>query len=183
MSETATYLQIDLQNLFYAAKNRGQRIDFEKIWNYFNSRESEFLTEATVYMIHGDDFDSSKFEAKLEKMGYELCIKKSAKAHRYGKSVYTDGNHDVRITIDAIDRMSRFDKWILMSGDGDFADLAAYLRALGKIVEIWSFKECYNPALEAHADKMYFVDDSFFYKKPKIRVFGFNRGMDDEDMA
>jgi uncharacterized LabA/DUF88 family protein len=59
-----------------------------------------------------------------------------------------------------------------MSGDGDFVELAKYLRKHGKKVEIWSFKECYNSALEPYADRIQFIDEDFFFKKPKVTVFG-----------
>lgn len=178
----ATYLQIDLQNLFYAARNLGQRIDFEKTWQYFNDRETEFLTEATIYMIRSTDFDSHKFEIKLKSIGYNLKIKNSTKTIRGKKAVYRYSNQDVAITVDCMDKLQSFDKWILMSGDGDFADLAAYLKKHGKQVEIWSFKRSYNPWLEPYADRLYFIENNFFYKKPKINVFGFNRGIDGDDL-
>ena len=44
----STFIQVDLQNLFFAARNHGQKIDFEKIWEHFNSRDNEFLNEALV---------------------------------------------------------------------------------------------------------------------------------------
>jgi len=180
--DISTFLQIDLQNLFFEAKNKGQRIDFEKIWSYFNSRETEFLTEALVYMIRGDDFDSSKFESKLLSIGYKIKIKNALKIFKDGKSIYRQTNHDVGITVDCMDKINSFSKWILMSGDGDFVELAKYLRQHGKKVEIWSFKECYNSALESYADRIHFIDEDFFYKKPKVSVFGFTFGPESEKM-
>lgn len=172
---TATLLQIDLQNLFYAAKNRGQKIDLEKIWDHFKKRESEFLTDAIVYMIRSQDFNSSRFEAKLKYIGYNLCIKESERVFRDRRTVYKQTNHDVNITIDCIDRLNMFQKWILMSGDGDFADLAAYLKKRGKKVEVWSFEENHNATIEPYADKMRFLDDEFFLKEQNIDVFGFRK--------
>jgi uncharacterized LabA/DUF88 family protein len=176
MEVLPTFLQIDLQNLYYGARNRGQRLDFEKIWDFFSSRGSEFLTDAVIYMIRGDDFDSSKFESKLKTLGYSLRIKETVRVIRDGKTIYKQSNHDVTIALDCIDRIKSYEKWILMSGDGDFTDLARHLKQNGKQVEIWGFKECYNSSLEAYADKMYFIDEDFFLKKSKISVFGFNRG-------
>lgn len=177
MNSTATFLQIDLQNLFFEARNKGQKIDFEKIWNHFNGRETEFLTDAIVYMIRGEDFDSSKFETKLKTFGYKVKTKKAFKIIRDNRTLYRQTNHDVEITIDCIDKIDTFNKWILMSGDGDFVEICKYLKQKGKKVEIWSFKECYNSTFELYADKIYFIDKKFFYKKPKITVFGFNRGL------
>jgi uncharacterized LabA/DUF88 family protein len=181
MESTSTFLQIDLQNLFFEAKNKGQRIDFEKIWAHFNGRESEYLTEALVYMIRGEDFDSSKFESKLLSLGYKLKIKNSLKLTRDGRTVYRQTNHDVGISIDAIDKINTYSKWILMSGDGDFAELAKYVRQHGKKVEIWSFKECYNSSLEPYADRIHFINEDFFYKKPVVSVFGFTFGPTDKE--
>jgi uncharacterized LabA/DUF88 family protein len=183
MESLSTFLQIDLQNLFFEAKNKGQRIDFEKIWSYFNGRETEFLTDALVYMIRGEDFDSSKFETKLLSVGYKLRIKNSLKLFREGRTIYRQTNHDVGITIDAVDKINSYSKWILMSGDGDFAELAKYLRQHGKKIEIWSFKECYNSAFEPYADRIHFIDEDFFYKKPRVSVFGFTFGPQDDGLS
>jgi len=174
MSDIATYMQIDLQNLFYAARSKGQRIDFEKVWNFFSQRQTEFLTDAILYMIRGTDFDSSKFESKMGSIGYSLSIKNAVKVMRRGQMTYKQTNQDIPIVIDCMDRINTFDKWILMSGDGDFADLCKYLKGKGKKIEIWSFRECYNSMLEPYADKMHFIEDDFFYKKPSVNVFGFN---------
>lgn len=177
---TPTLLQIDLQNLFFEAKNKGQRIDFEKIWNHFNSRETEFLTNAFIYTVHGSGFDSSKFESKMTNVGYKIVVKNSLKILKNNQVYYKQTNHDVGLTIDCIERLDQFKKWILMSGDGDFVELCKFLKRNNKQIEIWSFKECYNSALEPYSDKIYFIDDNFFYKKPTIRVFGFNRGFNEK---
>ena len=174
--ETATLLQIDLQNLFYAARNKGQRIDFEKMWEHFHNRESEFLTDAIVYMIRSQDFDTTKFEAKLKSIGYSLRIKNSIRVMKNKRPVYKQSNHDLNIAIECIERIDTFNKLILMSGDGDFSELCAYLKKKNKQIEIWSFKECYNTELERYADRIHMIEDEFSYKRPNINVFGFNWG-------
>lgn len=176
MKNLTTFLQIDLQNLFFEAKTKGEKIDFEKVWEYFNSRETEFLIGGFIYLIRGPDFDSSKFESKLISIGYTIVAKKIVKFMRRNRPVYRQSNHDVGITVDSIDKMNNYDKLILMSGDGDFTDLCKYLKSKKKQIEIWSFKECYNSSLEIYADRVYFIDEQFFYKKPKVKVFGFNWG-------
>jgi len=172
-SYSASFMQIDLQNLFYAARNKGQRIDFEKIWAHFHQRETEVLTDAKIYMIRGPEFDSSKFEKKLQSVGYNLCIKNAVRVSRAGRRpFYIQANHDVQIAVDCMDKIQIFDKWILMSGDGDFAALCKYLKERNKKIEIWGFKECHNVALEPYADRVHFIEDEFFFKKPSITVFG-----------
>jgi len=172
MTAMSTLLQIDLQNLFFEAKNRGQKIDLEKIMEYFNSRETEYLLEAIVYMVRNEDFNSGKFEAKLINVGYKLRTRDALKVFKDDKIFYRNTNHDVTIAVDCMAKIDLFDKWILMSGDGDFVDLCKFIKKRKKKVEVWSFKECYNMALEPYIDRKHFINDKFFYKKPKVRVFG-----------
>lgn len=166
MNDTATLLQVNLQNLFFDARDRGQKIDFEKIWQHFTSREAEFLTEALAYTTKSDNFDSQKFEIKLQNIGYTIKFKDI-------KPGYKLPNHNVSITLDCMDRIDRFNKWIIISGDDDLSVLAKYLRSKGKKVEVWGFKESGN-SLEGYADKIHFIDEDFYYNKPRISVFGIN---------
>ena len=183
MRNLTTYLQIDLQNIFLEALEKGEKIDFEKIWDYFNSREPEFMIGASIYTLRGEDFDTTRFESKLTSIGYTIKAKKNERIlihqninskQAHNKPVYKDSNHHVEITIDCLDKINTYDKWILMSGEGVFTDLCKYLRQKNKQVEIWSFRERYNSSLEAYADKIYFIDNQFYYKKPKVKVFGPN---------
>jgi Uncharacterized conserved protein len=176
MIDSATFLQIDLQTLFYEARSLGQKLDFEKIWNYFHTRETESLIGSHIYMVRSEETDSQKFEAKLQSIGYKIIAKTASM--KDGTPVYKGVRHDVNITIDCLDRIELFDKWILMSTNESFADLCKYLRSKGKKVEIWNFKSCYSSKFEAHADKMNFIAEDFYYKKPKVTVFGFNTDPD-----
>jgi uncharacterized LabA/DUF88 family protein len=172
MSDQATFLQIDLQTLFYEARNLGQKIDFEKIWNYFHTRETENLIGANIYLVRSEELDSQKFEAKLQSIGYKICAKTAVL--KEGVPVYRGVRHDINITIDCFDKMDLFNKWILMSTNDSFADLCKYLRFKNKKIEIWNFRNSYSSKFEAYADKMSVIGDDFFYKKPKVTVFGFN---------
>lgn len=174
MNVTPTYLQIDFQNLYFEAKNHNAKIDFEKVLNFFNNRETEMLMDATIYMTRVRDFDNNNLEKKLKNIGYTLKIKEAQKVKKDGKVHYRKVTHDILITIDCIDKLDMFEKWIFMSGDGDFLELLKYIKQKGKKVEIWSFKSSYNINLEPYADKIYFIDENLFYKKPKIKVFGPN---------
>lgn len=167
---TTTFLQIDLQSIFFEAKNRGQKIDFEKIWESFNSRETEFLTKAIIYTVEGEVFYNTKFNAKLISIGYEVKLKSPLKN-------INDTNHSINITLDCLENIDIFDKWILMTNNGNFSDLCKYLKNKDKKTEIWCFKKCFNSSMEMYTDKANFLDNhDFFYKKPQIDVFGFNWG-------
>jgi uncharacterized LabA/DUF88 family protein len=189
MRPLTTFLQINLQHLFFEAKDRGEKIDFEKVWKYFNSRENEYLIRASIYILRGDDFDSSKFESKLISIGYTIKAKKNDKILiRWRKppyykrhpnkpvipyqNIYRDAGNEVEITVDCIDAINNFDKLILMSGEGDFTSLCQYLKKKNKQIELWCFEGGYNSIIESYVDKIHTIDETFFYKKPIIKVFG-----------
>lgn len=177
MRELATFLQIDLQSLF-GPLNR-KKMDFDKIWDHFNSRETEFLTGNLIYTIKNLDFDSTRFEQKLKSIGFDLKIKTLPRnAGRYRGENLTPVNHNLTITIDCLSRMDRFDKVILMTNNGVFGDLCKHLKDNGKKIELWSFSDNYDPSLELYADKLHFIDDSFCLQKPSISVFGANWGLE-----
>ena len=88
------------------------------------------------------------------------------------KYIYRQTDMSVEITIDCIDHINTFDKWILMSGDGDFAELCRYVQERGKEVEIWSFKDSSSFMLEKYANRVNFIEDSFFQRRV-VQTFGF----------
>jgi uncharacterized LabA/DUF88 family protein len=174
---SATFLQIDLQNL-YSSASHNQKVDLEKIWDHFNDRETENLIGSVVYTIRSPEFDSTKFETKLKMIGYDIRTKSFMKVK---KSKDISINLDVLITMECLIRKDLFDKWILMSNNGAYADLCRYLREMGKKVEIWCFRDSYDPSLELYADKLHFIDDDFCMKKQSISVFGINWGLEKFD--
>jgi len=87
MQPQTTLLQVDVQNLFFESRVRNQKIDFEKIFEHFNSRESEFLTESIAYIIQNDE--AKKFESKLRNIGFKIKSKnfpKTLRAFRYAQN-------------------------------------------------------------------------------------------------
>jgi uncharacterized LabA/DUF88 family protein len=232
MESQTTLLQIDVQNLFFESRIRNQKIDFEKIIEHFNSRESEFLTDSIAYIIQNED--AKKFENKLKNIGFKIKSKnfpKTIKAYRYAQNwscpkcsrafkgiesrisetmwhsldqlcpqcaelsrslsfnisyhprdididIGAPHYHDVEITIDCMDRIDSFNKWVFISGNGDMLDLCRYLKQKGKKIEVWNFKECSNSLIETYADKINIINESFVYKRPIVQVFGFNQGLE-----
>ena len=157
-----------------------KRLDFEKIWNHFKNRETEYLISGIIYTIKNiDRVDPSyydRFETKLKSIGYELKVKTLPKTlKRYNASQV------VPITIDCVSRTDVFDKWILITNNnGEFLDICKYLKSIGKKIELWSFKDNYDPVLDPYADKLHFIEDDFCLKSDQeLFVFGINWGGDE----
>jgi len=195
----STFLQIDLQNLYAPKENdkesssfrdtgrdyrdrekeRRKKLDFEKIYEYFNDRETEYLTGACIYSIKSPEFDSSNFETKIKVIGFEMKSKSISSPPKNFRNSYTPApkiSFAVQIAIDCISKMNRFEKLILMSNNTiGLYDLCKFLKDNGKKIELWCFNYNYDPILEPLVDR-HFIDDDFCMQKPNISVFGANSG-------
>jgi uncharacterized LabA/DUF88 family protein len=165
-----TYIQLDVQNLFFAAKDIDKRIDFLRIRDFFFKQEKNEVVGITAYIVRSPDASSNKFEGFLRSIGYELNIKRAQLGIDIeGRRIYKGTDHDIGICIDCMRRIDTFDKWVLMSGDGDFIDLCKYLKEKGKFVEVWSLPGLsFNKGFCNYANIIRFLDDSFFYEKSEV---------------
>jgi len=161
-----TFIQIDVQNLFFSAKDINKRIDFKKIKEHFQSSGDEIF-DICAYIIRTPDARSDKFEALLQSLGYTLRIKNAIINYNAdGQRVYKGTDHDMAICIDCMHNIDKFDHWVLMSGDGDFIDLCKYLKEKNKFVEIWSMQGVsFNKNFCNYADTIRFLSNNFFYSK------------------
>ena len=67
----------------------------------------------------------------------------------------------------------KFDKAILISGDGDFAELLKRARKKGKEVEVCYFKKCISRILLKRANEIHLIDkkitNKFFFREQKLK--------------
>lgn len=116
-----TYAFIDASNIIYGAKAEGWFIDQKKLIEYLKDKFS--INKAFFY--YGKDSKSKKkenFLKKLKQFGYILRVKE---IKRFGKR--TKANCDVDLTMDMILMMKKYQRAIVLTGDGDFAPLLSYL--------------------------------------------------------
>lgn len=161
------YIQLDVQNLFFAAKDIQKRIDFLKIRNHFYNSDDE-VVEIVAYLVKSPETGKSdKFENFLENIGYHLSIKTAVIGYRAGgERIYKNTDQDMTICIDCLKHVDEFDKWVLMSGDGDFIDLCRELKDRGKVVEVWSLAgTSFNKRLCDYVDSVHFIGEQFFYEE------------------
>jgi uncharacterized LabA/DUF88 family protein len=162
-----TLIQLDVQNLFLSAKNIGKRIDFNKIKEHFYSRKDETIVDMVAYTARSNEPSSKgqNFEKLLKSLGYTLSPKIATVVTRPdGKKFYKGTDQDMSICVDCMKRIDEFDKWVLMSGDGDFIDLCDHLKNHKKVVEIWSLPGLsFNKKLCDYADSIHFLNENFFY--------------------
>ena len=161
-----TFIQIDVQNLFFSAKDINKRIDFMKIRDhFFNSGDD--IVGLIAYIIRTPDARSEKFEGLLRSLKYTLNIKQAIITQSpEGERLYKGTDQDLAICIDCMNNVNKFDKWVLMSGDGDFIDLCKELKKRKKEIEIWSLPGVsFNRKFCNYADTINFLNNNYFFDR------------------
>lgn len=161
-----TFIQLDVQNLFLSARDMGKRVDFSKIKDYFFSQGDQIVDMVAYTARSNEPFSKShNFENLLKSLGYTLSVKTAIVTYKPGgKKLYKGTDQDMSICVDCMKRIDEFDKWVLMSGDGDFIDLVKHLKENNKIVEVWSLPGLsFNKRFCDYVDSIRFLNESFFY--------------------
>lgn len=125
---------VDVQNMFYAAKNLyGSKLNFAKLLGYI--ARDRAIVRAISYVVQTPEIDQSNFLAMLRSNGYEIRSKE-LKQRPDGSC---KGDWDMGLALDALSISERLDVVAIVSGDGDFVDLVNFLKARGVRVEVYSF--------------------------------------------
>jgi uncharacterized LabA/DUF88 family protein len=160
---------IDVQNLYYSAKNLfGQKVNFGNIVK--EAVGDRKLIRAIAYVVRTESQDETPFFEAL----YNLGIETREKDLQVYQSGFKKADWDVGLTVDAIRLAPSLDAVVLVSGDGDYVPLVEYLqKSTGKQVEVVAFGETSSGRLIDSADD--FVDLSadksqFLIRDKKQRI-------------
>ncbi len=124
-------LFVDVANLFYLQKRLKWKVSYQRLYHFFNKNFS--LYKAFVYTAYlPEDKNQERFIKMLKKTGYTLRLKQIKNIKLSSKTSKWKGNLDVELTIDAIEHIQRYDTFVLISGDSDFAPLIEYLKSKNK---------------------------------------------------
>jgi uncharacterized protein (TIGR00288 family) len=142
---------IDVQNLYYSAKNfYNSRVNFREVLRLAVGTRN--LIRAFAYVVRTKTGEEKPFFEALTKLGIETRIRDLQEY--YGGLKKADW--DVGITIDAVKIAKSVDVIVLVSGDGDFIQLVEYLKNQGKRVEVIAFGKSTSHNLKEVADE--FID-------------------------
>lgn len=101
---------------------------------------------------------------KVKKFEVILC-RRQKKLNNLDEEFYSIKGDDIRLAIDMImdATKNKYDKAVLISGDGDFAPLVRAIKTLKKEIEIYTFKEvCSNVLIKKN--KFTFIDKKLVNK-------------------
>lgn len=118
------YAFIDSQNLNLSIRDLGWKLDFYKFRIYLKERYSVNKTYLFIGYLKGNE----GLYTTLQNIGY-ICIFKPTLELKKNK---VKGNVDAELVLHAMIQISKFDKAIIVSGDGDFYCLVEYLLKKGK---------------------------------------------------
>lgn len=125
------YAFIDSQNLNLGIRSQGWRLDFFK----FRVLLEDKYNVEKAYLFIGFIPKNKKLYSFLKKSGYEIIYKPVVEPNRKTKPI--KGNVDAELVLHTMIKFPRYDKAIIVSGDGDFYCLVEYLekkKKLGKII-------------------------------------------------
>jgi len=154
---------IDVQNLYYSARNLYQRkVNFQEVLK--SALAGRKFIRAFGYVVRTKTGEEQPFFDALEKLGIETRIRDLQEF--YGGAKKADW--DVGIVIDAIRTSAALDVIVLASGDGDFIPLVEYLKNQGKRVEVAAFGRSTSSKLKEIADEFIDLDqkpETYLLKK------------------
>ena len=154
---------IDVQNLYYSAKNLyHSKVNFHEVLK--QAVAGRKFIRAFGYVVRTKTGEEAPFFDALSKIGIETRVKDLQEF--YGGAKKADW--DVGIVIDAIRTAPGIDVVVLVSGDGDFIALVEYLKNMGKRVEVAAFGRSTSGKLKESADEFIDLDtgvEKFLLKK------------------
>ena len=154
----------DVQNLYYSAKHYyNTKVNFKEILN--SAIAGRKLIRAIAYVIKTEIKDEVNFHEALNKMGIEVKAKDIQVFYGGAKK----GDWDIGIAMDAVRLANKVDTVVLVSGDGDFAELLRYLKSHGCRTEVIAFAQTTSKFLKEETDAFFDLskNNSKFLIRPR----------------
>lgn len=138
---------VDVSNMYYSARALYQaRVNFQSILDEAVGKRQ--LVRALAYVIKAEAPEEQAFFDALTKQGWEVRQKDLQVFVGGAKK----GDWDVGIAMDVLRLAAKLDVVVIVSGDGDYAELVKYVKALGTRVEAMAFSASTSKLLVAEVD-------------------------------
>ena len=122
------YAFIDSQNLNLGIRDRGWKLDFARFRVFLKDK----YKASKAFLFIGFIKENEDLYNYLKKSGYVLIFKPILEIKR-AKKVQVKGNVDAELVLHAMIEYPKYNKAIIVSGDGDFYCLVEYLKKKGKL--------------------------------------------------
>ena len=151
---------VDVQNIFYAAKQFNARLDYEKLLQVGTANRR--LIRAMAYLVQSPGVDQSSFISMLQQKSYEVR-RKDLRQRSDGSA---KGDWDMGMAIDIMGYVNTLDVVVLVSGDGDFVPLVDLVKTTGPRVEVISFTHNTAKDLIHSADTHIPIEETLLLRAP-----------------
>jgi uncharacterized LabA/DUF88 family protein len=146
-NEQRVLVLFDVQNLYYSAMHYyNTKVNFKEILN--TAVAGRRLIRAIAYVIRTEIKDEVNFHEALNKIGIEV----KAKEIQIFPGGAKKGDWDIGIAMDAVRLSNKVDTVVLVSGDGDFAELLRYLKSHGCRCEVIAIGQTASKFIKEEAD-------------------------------
>ena len=135
------YAFIDSQNLNVGVLNQGGKLDFRKFRQYLKLKHN--VTKAFLFIGYVEE--NKVLYDYLKRSGY-ICVFKKIIEYK-DKDITVKGNIDAELVLHAMIEYPRYDKAIIVSGDGDFYPLIEYLEKKNKLLKVITPNKRYSSLL------------------------------------
>jgi uncharacterized LabA/DUF88 family protein len=163
------YAFIDSQNLNLGVKSQGWDLDWSKFRQYLHQKYS--IEKAYVFIGHVEGNEA--LYTYLQESGFIIIFKPTLFYKKQGK-IKIKGNVDAELVLHTMIQYKKYDKAIIVSGDGDFFCLVEHLEHKKKLLKILAPTNRYSSLLRKFNTDHYIVRidllrDSLGQKKTGIR--------------
>jgi uncharacterized LabA/DUF88 family protein len=176
--ETITAVFIDGAWLWGASKRIGKMIDYRI---FFNNLIRIFGTKIKIHFYSSIDptnKQQEKFYTSLSRIGYIIhCVK----IKKIGNRIIA-GGLDIALAVDAIQTLPVIKKFVLISGDGDFAHLLERVRKVGVHVSVIAFPFSCGYSLRKIANNFINLETLIGKHKNNIKLPTFKKGAEKKNI-
>jgi uncharacterized LabA/DUF88 family protein len=148
------YAFIDNQNLNVSVQSLGWKIDWAKFRKFLKNNYG--VTRAFMFIGYMPEYeDMYKF---LHEAGYSVVLKPTfdmtktrsgnGEKDKNEEKRIIKGNIDTELVLWAVKDIKKYDKAVLVTGDGDFYSLVEFLEERGKLLKLlapsWQYSSLFN---------------------------------------
>jgi len=156
MKNKPNYAFIDSNNLYLGIKSEGWTIDYAKFRLYLKNKYNVDKAFLFIGMID----KNKKLYDTFEKQGYTLIFKPTVRYFENGEET-RKGNVDAELVLhSAAIQYKKYNKAVIVSGDGDFACLVKYLIEKNKLLLILTPNKHYSGLLRRYDLYIKRIDNS-----------------------
>ena len=149
------YAFVDSQNLHKSIEERGWKLDFARFRVYLRDK----YRVSKVYLFIGCLPGNESLYTFLQQAGYIVIFEPTLEYKKDG-AAHTKGNVDAELVLHCMIQYPKYDKAVIVSGDGDFHCLIEYLEKQDKLAKLLvPNKKRYSALLRRFTPHIEYLDE------------------------